>query len=427
MPRSTPPTRCASRCAPASWRRCDRSWGSMVVRVRTGADVPSGMVFAPIHWNRAFASDARVGALDQSGGRSDFRRAGAQAHAGRHRALRGRVVWRDAHAQPLPAAGHAAGGRRCRARSSCATSSPANHSRDWSIEARRLLGVPADASLADVDWIEYRDPARRVYRAAWFVDDRLQGCIYFDRRPALPERAWLARLFTRPKLRCRRARQPARRPRSSKAPTRVRWCVRVSAWGAIPSPPARASSAPPPRPSEIGKRLKCGTNCGSCVPEIQAIIGEGREEVAPERYLVVFAASPRGDIVRLPVLVATLVFSHGCSAPRHPEKLLLWPDGAPGAMAGGGEETVTISEQGDHVVSNVHRPSITVYLPTEAHRRVRHRGAGRRPSRAVDGSRGPQRSRASSTNTASRRSCSSTAWRARPIPHTPSRAMRSTI
>jgi assimilatory nitrate reductase catalytic subunit len=25
---------------------------------------------------------------------------------------------------------------------------------------------------------------------------------------------------------------------------------------------------------EIGKRLKCGTNCGSCVPEIQMIIGE---------------------------------------------------------------------------------------------------------------------------------------------------------
>jgi assimilatory nitrate reductase catalytic subunit len=24
---------------------------------------------------------------------------------------------------------------------------------------------------------------------------------------------------------------------------------------------------------EIGKKLKCGTNCGSCVPEIQSIIG----------------------------------------------------------------------------------------------------------------------------------------------------------
>ena len=39
------------------------SWGSMVVRVRTGADVPAGMVFAPIHWNRAYASDARVGVV----------------------------------------------------------------------------------------------------------------------------------------------------------------------------------------------------------------------------------------------------------------------------------------------------------------------------------------------------------------------------
>jgi endo-1,4-beta-xylanase len=32
-------------------------------------------------------------------------------------------------------------------------------------------------------------------------------------------------------------------------------------------------------------------------------------------------------------------------------------------MANGGTETVRISEQGDHVVSNVHQPSITVYLP----------------------------------------------------------------
>ena len=36
-------------------------------------------------------------------------------------------------------------------------------------------------------------------------------------------------------------------------------------------------------------------------------------------------------------------------------------------MANGGEETVRITEQGDHVVSNVHRPSITVYLPKERH------------------------------------------------------------
>jgi assimilatory nitrate reductase catalytic subunit len=27
-------------------------------------------------------------------------------------------------------------------------------------------------------------------------------------------------------------------------------------------------------PAEIGKRIKCGTNCGSCVPEIQVIIAD---------------------------------------------------------------------------------------------------------------------------------------------------------
>ena len=36
-------------------------------------------------------------------------------------------------------------------------------------------------------------------------------------------------------------------------------------------------------------------------------------------------------------------------------------------MAAGGEETVRISEQGDHVVSNVHRPSLAVYLPKAKH------------------------------------------------------------
>ena len=70
----------------------------------------------------------------------------------------------------------------------------------------------------------------------------------------------------------------------------------------------------------------------------------------------------RGDIVRLQAFLATLVFTAAASAAT-PPRLVLWPDGAPGAMAAGGEEAVRISEQGDHVVSNVHQPSLTVYLP----------------------------------------------------------------
>ena len=66
--------------------------------------------------------------------------------------------------------------------------------------------------------------------------------------------------------------------------------------------------------------------------------------------------------MRLSASFLALVFSAAASA-APPQKLFLWPDGAPGARADGGDEVVTIKGQGDHVVSNVHRPSITVYLP----------------------------------------------------------------
>jgi len=68
--------------------------------------------------------------------------------------------------------------------------------------------------------------------------------------------------------------------------------------------------------------------------------------------------------VRLQAIVVALIFSTAATA-AEPQKLFLWPDGAPGAMANGGDETVTIKGEGDHVVSNVHRPSLTAYLPKQ--------------------------------------------------------------
>ncbi len=44
----------------------------------------------------------------------------------------------------------------------------------------------------------------------------------------------------------------------------------------------------------------------------------------------------------------------------------LWPNGAPGSEAKTASESVRITEQGEHIVSSVHRPSITPYLPEKA-------------------------------------------------------------
>jgi len=44
-------------------------------------------------------------------------------------------------------------------------------------------------------------------------------------------------------------------------------------------------------------------------------------------------------------------------------ELLLWPSGAPGSEGRTAPEKMRVTEGGDHVVSSIHRPSITPYLP----------------------------------------------------------------
>src|SRR5579864_4078962 len=49
-----------------------------------------------------------------------------------------------------------------------------------------------------------------------------------------------------------------------------------------------------------------------------------------------------------------------------PKEILLWPNGAPGSEGKTAPEKVRIAEGGDHVISSIHHPSITPYLPAAA-------------------------------------------------------------
>lgn len=70
--------------------------------------------------------------------------------------------------------------------------------------------------------------------------------------------------------------------------------------------------------------------------------------------------------LRLQLIVFILLLSPvafpGAEVPR---AIPLWPDGAPGSPGGAGDEKVRITKDGEHVVSNVHKPSITPYLPSK--------------------------------------------------------------
>ena len=56
-------TRCSPVRATANWCASSRAGDRSSSRLRISGEMPRGMIFVPIHWNGAFASDARVGAL----------------------------------------------------------------------------------------------------------------------------------------------------------------------------------------------------------------------------------------------------------------------------------------------------------------------------------------------------------------------------
>lgn len=64
------------------------------------------------------------------------------------------------------------------------------------------------------------------------------------------------------------------------------------------------------------------------------------------------------------LFVASLAMSATCFA-ADPEVVRLWPGDAPGSEGKTGEESVRITDGGDHVISGVHRPTLTVYLPSD--------------------------------------------------------------
>ncbi len=242
-------------------------WGSLIARLRTSGEMARRSIFVPMHWNSIFASDARVGALvnpavDPISGEPEFKHTPArvssfvvawQAFALSRRPL----LIRDATAwsmSPTPAcwryelAGHRVFGH-------------------WSPWARRML----DAGGHGTDWIEYVDRTIGVYRAAAIVDNRLESCVFLSPRPDLPSRTWLTGLFAKSTLGDEdRLGLLTGAPINRDADQGDTVCSCFNVGRNTICAVIRGSSLH--TVEQIGKRLRAGTNCGSCLPELRAIL-----------------------------------------------------------------------------------------------------------------------------------------------------------
>jgi assimilatory nitrate reductase catalytic subunit len=249
--------------------RVSSSWGSSVARVRHGGGIARGSVFVPIHWSGQTASDARVGAVvnpavDPVSGEPEFKHTPVRIEPFGVSwygfiLSRGALALEDAaNWTRIQGAGFV--------RYELAGRTPVAGAAGW---ARRLLEVVDE----DADWIELEDRCGGVYRAAHLVDGRIEACLFVSQRQDLPARAWLAQMFGKdalsPQDRIGLLSGRAREQGLDPGPT-VCSCFGVGRNTiriAIEQHGLKDAAA-------VTACVKAGGNCGSCVPEIRALLAD---------------------------------------------------------------------------------------------------------------------------------------------------------
>ncbi len=245
--------------------------GDVLVRVMVSHEQRTGSVFVPLHWSAVQASHARVDALvaavtDPISGQPESKQTPVYV-------VPYVPTW---HASVLSREPIDAGAVQYRV-----TIKGVQHwryelagddVRAWPNWARASFG-------AEHEWLESEDVGAGTYRAACIKDGRLHACVFVARTSSLPPPHWLATLFGQsPLLPADRASLLSARPYGVRAASGPPVCV---CFGVSRNAVARAVRAQGLTSVEaVGRVLRAGTNCGSCIPEIQAILRETTTENA---------------------------------------------------------------------------------------------------------------------------------------------------
>jgi assimilatory nitrate reductase catalytic subunit len=240
--------------------------GEAILAVRVDKGISPGQLFVPIHWTAETASHGRIGALVQAAtdpfsGQPEMKATPASI-APQDFAVAGFALARH-RLTPPPGWWWA----RVALDGGEGLLLAANGEPDALAEAARDMLRPSGEGLA----VEYVDALSGGYRAARLEDGALAASIFLGRPGALPAWDAVAALLRRAALSDaeRRVLLAGRALDGLPDPGPVICaCFGVGLTaiaGAIRSGEATSVEA-------IGRHLKAGTNCGSCVPELRAIL-----------------------------------------------------------------------------------------------------------------------------------------------------------
>ena len=242
--------------------------GSCVLQVVVSEGQRKGSLFAPIHWSAETSSSARIGDLvaphtDPYSGQPESKATPAAA-APVAFAFRGFVIARQPIALP---------DRTWWARASIPggygylLATNEDHAA-WREYGRSLFGGNGKSA-------EYVDAPWGIYRAAAFANGRLEICLFIGPANAVPQWDAVKAQFTAESLGAQQRRLLlSGRDADGVTDTGPIICACFGVGlAAIREAIASRNAA---NVEEVGKALRAGTNCGSCLPELKRIIADGR-------------------------------------------------------------------------------------------------------------------------------------------------------
>ncbi|PRY21415.1 assimilatory nitrate reductase catalytic subunit [Aliiruegeria haliotis] len=256
--------------APASIAEVESDFGNCLLRTLVTDRVQPGQVFAPMHWTGQTAPTGRIDTLvapntDPFSGQPESKATTVDvrpfAAAWYGFAVSAREItprstyWARARSR-----------NGWRAELAC-SSTP----EDWETDARALFGLPTEATA-----ITLIDPARRTARLAFLQDGQLVAALFAAPEPVGVSRSFLAGALGEPAT----AEVLSGRPGAERADPGATVCacfdIGVNTILAAIEGQTLASV------DQIGAALNAGTNCGSCKPELQALLDATSRKVAAE-------------------------------------------------------------------------------------------------------------------------------------------------
>ena len=248
----------------------ESAWGKMLARVVVTDTLPQGDIFVPMHWTAQFSSQGRMGALvnpviDPISKQPESKHTPVNIKA--YEALwYGFIISRH----PLILDGidytvlvkgdgyfhyELAGMKKVR---------------HWQSHLSSQL-MPYVGELA---WQTYQDDKKSVFRTACFANNELQAVLLVSPHSQLPERSWISSLFSNERdsvlsmderMALLTGKPPIGTPDIGKI---VCACFNVGEKTIL----SAIKDGKLTTPQEVGRCCKAGTNCGSCVPEIKALL-----------------------------------------------------------------------------------------------------------------------------------------------------------